>query len=105
MLGGILDTCQVFILYIVLYVNFSLVARIAQDYLEEFSKPTLQYVEQLLKDSNFQNYLHLEDKHPFVECATFADEIKESGFGDLTFWHYVDTPLVEDKSLKIPSTI
>ena len=46
------------------------------------SPPTLEQAEVILRDSSFQNYLHLEDKYPFVECATFADEIKNNGFSD-----------------------
>ena len=59
-----------------------LVARIAQDYLEEINQATLDHVHSILVDSDFANYLHLEDKYPFVECATFADEIKSDGFSD-----------------------
>jgi hypothetical protein len=59
-----------------------LVARIAQGYLEEVSPETLEKAIEILVDSDFANYLHLENNHPFVECATFADEIKNDGFAD-----------------------
>ena len=35
-------------------------------------------------------YTSFEKDYPFVECATFADEIKEQGFDDQSHWHYVD---------------
>lgn len=38
-----------------------------------------------------------EGDHPFVECATFADEIKDEGFEDQSHWHYVDTPLFAEE--------
>ena len=78
-----------------------LVARIAQDYLEEISPETLEKAIEILIDSDFANYLHLESNHPFVECATFADEIKSDGFADQSFWHYVNTPLMEDDTLVV----
>ena len=37
-----------------------------------------------------------EKDHPFVECATFADEIKEEGFDDQSHWHFVDTPIMAE---------
>jgi len=32
----------------------------------------------------------LEDKYPFVECSTFADEIKGTGYAFQADWHFVD---------------
>ena len=34
----------------------------------------------------------LEGNYPFVECATFADEIKAKGGSWQSGWHFVDTP-------------
>jgi hypothetical protein len=73
-----------------------LVARIAQDILQEESPETLKKAETILRSSDFQTYLHLEDEYPFVECATFADEIKGSGFSDQAHWHFVDSPLIDE---------
>jgi S1/P1 Nuclease len=81
------------------------VARIAQDFLEDISPETLAQAIEILTDSNFQAYLHLEDKYPFVECATFADEIKEDGFNDQAAWHYVNTPLVDSPGLDTPAPV
>lgn len=36
-----------------------------------------------------------EREHPFVECSTFADEIKEQGFDDQSHWHFVDKPFYD----------
>jgi hypothetical protein len=40
--------------------------------------------------------VHSEKNHPFVECATFADFIKNSGWNSLTTWHYADTPFFDE---------
>ena len=37
-----------------------------------------------------------EDKYPFVECATFADDIKYHGGGWQSDFHFVDVAYVED---------
>ena len=44
-------------------------------------------------------YTTFEKDHPFVECATFADEIKEQGFDDQSHWHFVDTPIIGDNTI------
>ena len=33
-----------------------------------------------------------EDKHPFTECATFADNIKGEGMSWQSPWHFIDQP-------------
>ena len=33
-----------------------------------------------------------ERDHPFTECATFADEIKDEGMDWQTNWHFIDQP-------------
>jgi hypothetical protein len=42
----------------------------------------------------------LEKDHPFVECATFADVIKQKGFDDQSHWHFVDNPFMDDGFFK-----
>ncbi len=37
-----------------------------------------------------------EGEHPFVECATFADEIKGRGMYWQAGWHFVDQPYLDD---------
>ena len=37
-----------------------------------------------------------EKDYSFVECATFADEIKETGFDDQSHWHFVDEPFFDN---------
>lgn len=39
---------------------------------------------------------HLERDHPFVECATFADEIKAHGGSYQSNWHFIDTPYLDE---------
>jgi len=41
-------------------------------------------------------FVRIKDKNPFVECATFADAIGNTGFSDLATWHYVDTPFFDE---------
>jgi hypothetical protein len=36
-----------------------------------------------------------EGSYPFVECATFADEIKAKGGRFQSSWHFVDTPYLD----------
>ena len=37
-----------------------------------------------------------EGSYPFVECATFADEIKAKGGRFQSGWHFVDTPYLDE---------
>lgn len=39
---------------------------------------------------------HLEGEYPFVECATFADEIKAKGGSWQSGWHFIDTPYLDE---------
>jgi hypothetical protein len=36
-----------------------------------------------------------EGNHTFVECATFADDIKDKGFSDQSPWHFIDQPFMD----------
>jgi hypothetical protein len=38
----------------------------------------------------------LEGDYPFVECATFADEIKAKGGSFQSPWHFVDIPFLDE---------
>ena len=55
--------------------NLDKVARIAYD---ELSKDLIERANKML--SHLKDYTTLESKHPFVECATFGDEIKNKGW-------------------------
>jgi hypothetical protein len=46
--------------------------------------------------SYLSSFTTLEDKHAFVECATFADDIKSKGWDDQSDWHFVDNPFFDD---------
>ena len=37
-----------------------------------------------------------EDSYPFVECATFADDIKSSGGGWQSEWHFIDMAYLDE---------
>ncbi len=43
-----------------------------------------------------ESYTYLEDKYPFVECATFADEIKSRGWDDQANLHYDNIPFFDN---------
>ena len=45
--------------------------------------------------SHLKDFTSLEKDYPFVECATFGDEIKSRGFGDQSNLHYVDKPFFD----------
>ena len=50
--------------------------------------------------SYLQPFTTYEGKHPFVECATFADEIKGKGWGEQADLHYVNTPFFDEGFFK-----
>lgn len=73
-----------------------IVARIAFDKLQSTSQGqvALAKANSLLKvySSSHPSMTGLEGNYPFVECATFADEIKAKGGSWQSGWHFVDTP-------------
>jgi hypothetical protein len=71
-----------------------LVARIAYNILEQESPETIQGVENILTylESSNPAWTNKERNHPFVECVTFADDIKKKGGNYQNTWHYTDTP-------------
>jgi hypothetical protein len=75
-----------------------LVARIAYDILQTSSPATIQDVETILavlKKSD-PSWTSKEVNHPFVECVTFADDIKAKGASWQADWHFVDTPFLDE---------
>jgi len=46
--------------------------------------------------AELSSFTTLEVNYPFVECATFADEIKSKGFDDQSDWHFVDNTFLDD---------
>jgi hypothetical protein len=58
---------------------------------------------------DFDDYFcYHEDNHPFVECATFADDYKYSAAAWQSEQHYVDTPIIwegESSDYEIPQNI
>ena len=81
---------------IIILLNLKIVARIAFDKLQSTSQGqvALAKANSLLKvySSSHPSMTNLEGNYPFVECATFADEIKAKGGSWQSGWHFVDTP-------------
>jgi len=75
-----------------------LVARIANDILLEESPTTLNKAESVLAilEKSDPSLTKDEGKHPFVECTTFADDIKGKGGSYQAGWHFIDTPFLDE---------
>ena len=71
-----------------------LTARVAYDELMVDSPEIVDMVEEKLEV--LREFVHSEKNHSFVEAATFADFIKNSGFNDLSDWHFTDTPFFDE---------
>ena len=68
-------------------------ARIAYDYLQQVAPEVIPKAETMLKP--LKKYNHHEGNHTFVECATFADDIKNIGFSGISPYHYIDQPFFD----------
>jgi hypothetical protein len=90
-LGGAQDTCLVLHLYLS---SHFLVARIAYDKIMKDDSSIMTRANNVL--AYLSEFTTLEKDHPFVECATFADEIKSKGWDDQSEWHFVDNPFMDD---------
>ena len=70
-----------------------LVARMGYDLLAKENPAALEKANELLsvytKNSNEKSY-------PFVECATYGDDIKGKGGAFQAGWHFVDTPFLDE---------
>ena len=76
------------------------VSNIAQNVLEERAPSSLASANEMLgylADYDSEMTTH-EDKHAFVECATFADDYKYHGEGWQGDFHFIDYPWIEDGS-------
>lgn len=75
------------------------VARVAQDQLSftQAGQAALEQAKQLLSiyANAHPEMVTSEGAYPFVECATFADEIKAKGGSWQSGWHFVDTPYLD----------
>ena len=69
-----------------------IVAKRAEDILS-YSNPTVfeNALTELKTLKNSQpNLTFRENLHPFTECASFADDIKDQNMGIFTGWHFID---------------
>lgn len=72
-----------------------LVARVAQELLDQETVDKVEDILSVLKKSD-PSWTHLEGDHPFVECVTFADDIKYKGGSYQSGWHFIDTPFLDE---------
>jgi hypothetical protein len=72
----------------------SIAARIAYDKLNAESPALITRANTIL--SHLAEFTTVEKDYPFVECATFADDIKSKGWDDQADWHFVDNPFFDD---------
>jgi len=79
------------------YFGHMAVARIAERILEKEAPSVITAVEGALLPfhQSFPKLTPREDSHLFVECATFADEIKREGGGYQSGWHFTDKPFLD----------
>ena len=84
------------VIFSYLIIQFILVAREAESLLKENNPDALNAALEVLKplqtSKQYPDLIVSEDKHPFTECATFADEIKGEGMGWQSDWHFIDQP-------------
>jgi len=77
-----------------------LVARIAETLLEKNDPDTFKAVLEMLTElkKTHPAWTENEDKHPFTECATYADDLKGHG-ADGNYqrgWHFIDEPYLDE---------
>ena len=76
------------------------IARIAYDILSKEDPATLSKAKALLEMYQDQVIREKESiNYAFVECATWADEIKMRGGGYQSSWHYKNQPFVDDDDI------
>ena len=61
--------------------------------LEQSNPSILMEVQKKLQ--GLSDYTSFEKNYPFVECASWADEIKLQGLDLQSHWHYVDDPIFD----------
>jgi len=78
-----------------------LIARIAYDILKSENPQALTKANSILKSLAVDNptLTKKEDKYPFVECSTLADDIRMAGGQYQEGWHFVDNPFVDSGSI------
>ena len=70
-----------------------IVSRIAHDLLASQNPRSLAAAESLLSVYKTNKS---EGSHAFVECATYADDVKAHGGAFQSNWHFIDTPFLDE---------
>lgn len=79
-----------------------LVARGAQSILEtEYPEAFEAALKELAELAKTPGMIEHEKDHPFTECATYADDIKDT-YGAFQFtWHFINQPYLDDPNTKV----
>ena len=64
-------------------------ARVAQELLDQQTIDEVEDILSVLKKSD-PSWTKSEGDHAFVECVTFADDIKRMGGAYQSGWHFID---------------
>lgn len=72
-------------------------AKIAEQILAQESPETLKKAQDILSvlSESMPSQTTGERDHPFVECSTWADDVKARGGSFQSNWHFVDTPYLD----------
>ena len=74
-----------------------LLARASQDMLETNYPDVFSAILSELEVLELSNpEICQEDKHPFTECAPFADHIKGMGYSFQSDWHFINLPYLDE---------
>ena len=74
-----------------------LLARASQDMLETNYPDVFSAILSELEVLELSNpEICQEDKHPFTECAPFADHIKGMGYAFQSDWHFINLPYLDE---------
>ena len=81
-----------------------ILARRAEAILDQQASP--EVMERIMSELNYLSSSHpemivSERNHPFTECATFADEIKDTFGTWQKVWHHIDQPYLDEPETTI----
>ena len=89
--------------FILLISMYLIVARRAQALLESNDSGALDKALEVLSylKASQPTLTKDEDKHPFTECAVFADNMLNEGYSEQFWWHFINQPYLDDEGSTI----